>query len=448
MTASPQVASETIAAVATPPGRGGVGVIRISGSKAPSIARGLLGYLPQPRYASLSKFRAADGSILDEGIALYFQAPASFTGEEVLELQGHGGPAVLDLVLQRTLELGARMARPGEFSERAFLNGKLDLAQAEAIADLIEAGSEASTRSALRSLTGEFSKEVRAINRALIELRMYVESAIDFPEEEIDFLGEGGVLQRLQQIQCQLDDLFARCQQGRMMREGITVVLAGAPNAGKSSLMNALARQDTAIVSSTPGTTRDVLREHVVLHNLPVHLIDTAGLRDAADEIESEGVRRAQAAMQQADHILFLLDDSIEQPEPTDQTLPANVPMTRVLNKIDISGRIPGPCGDRCFAIAVKTGEGIEELIRWIEHQAGFQPEVTGSFSARRRHLDALSRAQACLVEGQRQLESSRAGELLAEDLLQAQRALGEITGEFTSDDLLGEIFSSFCIGK
>ena len=443
-----QVTDETIAAIATPPGRGGVGVIRISGNKTAPIAEALIGSIPKPRYASLSKFRAADGSILDEGIALYFQGPASFTGEDVLELQGHGGPAVLDLVLQRTLELGARMARPGEFSERAFLNGKLDLAQAEAIADLIEAGSEASTRAALRSLTGEFSKEVHAINRVLIELRMYVESAIDFPEEEIDFLGEGGVLQRLQKIRKQLDDLFARCQQGRMMREGITVVLAGAPNAGKSSLMNALARQDTAIVSSTPGTTRDVLREHVILNNLPVHLVDTAGLRQAVDEIESEGVRRAQAVMQQADHILFLQDDSLEKPEPIDQTLPTDIPVTRVLNKIDISGRAPGPCGDRCFAIAAKNGAGIDELIYWIEQQAGFQPEATGSFSARRRHLDALTRAQTSLQLGQQQLESARAGELLAEDLLQAQRALGEITGEFTSDDLLGEIFSSFCIGK
>jgi len=423
-------------------------VIRVSGKQVPAIARALLGSLPQPRYASLAKFRATDGSILDEGIALYFQAPASFTGEDVLELQGHGGPAVLDLVLQRTLELGARHARPGEFSERAFLNGKLDLAQAEAIADLIDAGSEASTRAALRSLTGEFSKEVHDIARALIELRMYVESAIDFPEEEIDFLGEGGVLQRLQNIQQQLDELFARCQQGRMLREGITVVLAGAPNAGKSSLMNALARQDTAIVSSIPGTTRDVLREHVILNNLPVHLVDTAGLRDAVDEIESEGVRRAQAVMQQADHILFLQDDSLEKPEPIDQSLPTDVPVTRVLNKIDLSGRAPGNCGERCFAIAAKTGEGLDDLIHGIEQQVGFQPEATGSFSARRRHLDALARAQASLQQGQQQLESTKAGELLAEDLLQAQHALGEITGEFTSDDLLGEIFSSFCIGK
>jgi tRNA modification GTPase len=447
MTAT-QVTDETIAAIATPPGQGGVGVIRISGSKAASIAKALLGSVPKPRFASLSRFRAADGSVLDEGIAIYFQSPASFTGEDVLELQGHGGPAVLDLVLQRALELGARLARPGEFSERAFLHGKLDLAQAEAIADLIEAGSEASTRAALRSLTGEFSKEVHAINNALIDLRMYVESAIDFPEEEIDFIGEGGVSQRLQKIQQQLQELFARCQQGRMMREGITVVLAGAPNAGKSSLMNALARQDTAIVSSTPGTTRDVLREHVILNNLPVHLVDTAGLREAIDEIESEGVRRAQAVMRQADHILLLQDDSLEHAESIDQSLPKDVPVTRVLNKIDLSGRSPGACGEHCFAIAAKTGAGIDELIHWIEQQAGFHPEATGSFSARRRHLDALTRAQASLQQGQQQLETAKAGELLAEDLLQAQRALGEITGEFTSDDLLGEIFSSFCIGK
>jgi len=446
---APVTASEdTIAAIATPPGIGGVGVIRISGSRVTTIASALLGRVPPPRHAAFAKFRGVDGETLDEGIAIYFPTPASFTGEDVLELQGHGGPAVLDMVLRRALELGARMARPGEFSERAFLNGKLDLAQAEAIADLIESGSVASTRAAMRSLTGEFSREVREITQALIELRMFVESAIDFPEEEIDFIGEGGVSQRLQIIQAQLDELFAKCHQGRMMQEGITVVLAGAPNAGKSSLMNALARQDTAIVSSTPGTTRDLLREHVILNNLPVHLIDTAGLRDTADEIESEGVRRAQAVMEQADHILFIMDDSLDAPQSINESIPSGIPITIVRNKVDLSGRKPGLCEDKTFAIAAKTGAGIDELISWVEQQAGFQPESTGSYSARRRHLDALNRAQTSLKQGQSELESSRAGELLAEDLLQAQRSLAEITGEFSSDDLLGEIFSSFCIGK
>lgn len=441
-------APDTIAAVATAPGRGGIGIVRVSGSKVPAIAVAITGHLPQPRMATLASFKNRQHQVIDEGVALYFPAPASFTGEHVLELQGHGGPAVLDIVLQRALELGARPARAGEFSERAFLNGKLDLAQAEAIADLIEAGSEASTRAAIRSLTGEFSKEVNAINQSLIELRIYVESAIDFPEEEIDFLAEGDVLDKLKAIAQRLDKLFDNCQQGRMLREGITVVLAGAPNAGKSSLMNALARQDTAIVSSTPGTTRDILREHVVLSGLPVHLVDTAGLRDSADEIESEGVRRAQEAMLQADHILFVEDDSSDEEFSAGISLPADVPVTTVLNKIDLTARKPGVCGENCIAIAAKTGAGIEELVAYLEKQVGFQREASGVFSARRRHLDALARAQNSILQGQAQLETARAGELLAEDLLQAQRALSEITGEFSSDDLLGEIFSSFCIGK
>jgi len=440
--------TETIAAIATPPGRGGVGIIRVSGPGTNTIARALTGKLPEPRYATFCIFKNADGETIDEGIALYFPGPASFTGEDVLELQGHGGPVVMDRLLQATLQAGARMARAGEFSERAFLNGKIDLAQAEAVADLIEAGSDESARAAMRSLTGEFSREVNDINQALIELRMYVESAIDFPEEEIDYLSEGGVGQKLSAIAARLDALFDRCQQGRMLREGITVVLAGAPNAGKSSLMNALAREDTAIVSDIPGTTRDLLREHVQLNGLPVHLVDTAGLRESTDAIEVEGVRRAQAALAQADLVLFLYDDTDVQPDLGKAGLPADVQAIVVANKIDLSGRKPGACGEDCVAISVKTGAGVDALVEDIEQRVGFQPEATGSFSARRRHLDALARARQHLQQGQSQLESAKAGELLAEDLLLAQQALSEVTGEFTSDDLLGEIFSSFCIGK
>jgi len=440
--------TETIAAIATPPGRGGVGIVRVSGPDAKTIARALTGRLPEPRYATFCIFKNAAGETIDEGIALYFPGPASFTGEDVLELQGHGGPVVMDRLLQACLQAGARMARAGEFSERAFLNGKIDLAQAEAVADLIEAGSDESARAAMRSLTGEFSREINGINQALIELRMYVESAIDFPEEEIDFLSEGGVEQKLAAIASQLDALFDRCRQGRMLREGITVVLAGAPNAGKSSLMNALAREDTAIVSDIPGTTRDLLREHVHLNGLPVHLVDTAGLRESTDAIEAEGVRRAQAALAQADLVLFLYDDTAAAPDVSKVGVPAGVPVIAVANKVDLSGRDPGKCGEDCVAISVKTGAGTDTLIAEIERRVGFQPEATGSFSARRRHLDALSRARQHLQQGQAQLGSVKAGELLAEDLLLAQQALSEVTGEFTSDDLLGEIFSSFCIGK
>lgn len=446
--AANHTSSDTIAAIATPPGQGGVGIVRISGPLAPDIARTLIGTVPSPRNARFSVFRDVAGKILDEGIALYFKAPESFTGEDVIELQGHGGPVVMDRLLRAAIEAGARMARPGEYTERAFLNGKIDLVKAEAVADLIEAGSVESARAALRSLTGEFSREVNAINRRLVDLRTYVESAIDFPEEEIDFLADGDIEQRLCAVIEQLDGLFSRCQQGQLLRDGITVVLAGVPNAGKSSLMNVLSKRDTAIVSDIPGTTRDVLREHVVLNQLPVHLVDTAGLRDSDDVIESEGIRRAQAAMRQADHVLLILDDTIREPVADIGGTADGVPLTRVMNKIDVSGRAAGPCGKDCFAISVRTGAGIDRLIKHVEESVGYFPEMTGSYSARRRHLEALKVARGHMVSGQHQLKTSRAGELLADDLRQAQKALGEITGEFTSDDLLGNIFSSFCIGK
>ncbi len=451
--------ADTIAAVATAAGRGGVGILRISGPLTRSLAEGLIGSVPDPRHATLATWVDAAGHHIDQGLALYFPAPHSFTGEEVLELQGHGGPVVLDLLLRRVLELGARAARPGEFSERAFLNGKLDLAQAEAIADLIESGSEAAARAALRSLEGEFSRHVHALVESLIALRLHIEAAIDFPEEEIDFLADGALTQRCAQLQRKMDDLIAHARQGCLLREGMTVVLAGRPNAGKSSLLNALAERDSAIVSATPGTTRDVLREYLQIDGMPLHLIDTAGLRVTTDDVEGEGVRRAQRAMQQADRILLLLDDA--QGETAASTallgqLPSSIPYTLVYNKIDLSGRTPGICAGQdahstdsgmALAVSAQLGAGLDALRDHLKRCMGFQNAETGAFSARRRHLDAIARARAYTAQAGQQLQQKR-GELAAEELRLAQQALGEITGEFTSDDLLGRIFASFCIGK
>lgn len=445
--------ADTIAAIATPPGRGGIGIVRVSGAAARHIAESLLGKLPRPRHATLVHFRDAAGRPIDQGLALLFPAPHSFTGEDVLELHGHGGPVVLDMLLNRVLELGARLARPGEFSERAFLNGKLDLAQAEAVADLIEAGSETAARSALRSLEGEFSRRVHALVEGLTRLRMYVEAAIDFPEEEIDFLADERVTQELKLIAQDVEKLLVSTQQGVLLHDGMTVVLAGPPNAGKSSLLNALAARDTAIVSSTPGTTRDVLREHIHIDGMPLHIVDTAGLREARDAIESEGIRRAREQMQRADRVLLVLDDSSHQGLPAEvlQHVPEKLPRSVVRNKIDLTGRAAGVTKNADateIALSAKTGEGLDALRRHLKACMGFQPAGEGTFTARRRHLDAIRRAQACLVQGQARLRESRAGELLAEELRLAQQALSEITGEFTREDLLGRIFSSFCIGK
>ena len=446
--------TDTIVAVATPPGAGGVGIVRVSGPGTTALGRAILGTLPRPRYATLCAFREADGAVLDQGLALWFPAPRSFTGEDVLELHGHGGPVVLDLLVRRCLELGARPARPGEFSERAFLNGKLDLAQAEAVADLIDSGSEAAARSALRSLQGVFSRRVHALVELLVELRTCVEAAMDFPEEEIDFLSEGDVGARLAAVAGDLEALRASARQGRLLREGMTLVLAGRPNAGKSSLLNALSQQDSAIVSPVPGTTRDVLREHIQLDGLPVHVLDTAGLRETGDLIETEGVRRARAAMEQADRILLIVDDrqtgGAELPALL-QHLPGDRPYTIVRNKIDLSGRPPGlteESGRPCVAVSMKTGAGMAALREHLKQSMGYHVPEAGGFMARRRHLEALDRAAAALDRAREQLQTARAGELVAEELRQAQQALGEITGEFTSEDLLGRIFSGFCIGK
>ncbi len=447
------ISADTIAAIATPPGRGGVGIVRISGPKVATIARALIGAVPPVRRARYASFVDTDGQPIDAGIALYFAAPASFTGEDVLELQGHGGPVVMDLLLRRVVQLGARLAEPGEFSRRAYLNDKLDLAQAEAVADLIDSQTAAAARSAVRSLSGVFSRQVHALVDAITELRLYVEAAIDFPEEEIDFLADRRIAEQLERVLTQCADLRRRATTGRLLRDGLTLVIAGLPNAGKSSLMNALTGQDSAIVTPMPGTTRDLLREQVALDGLPLHLIDTAGLRDAGDVIEQEGVRRARDALAAADHVLWVYD---AEHDPAGQSLAAAggssaLPTTLVRNKVDLVDETPG-LGERDgiaeVRLSAKTGDGMDALRAHLKTQVCYDGASEGDFSARRRHLDAIRRAAERLDDGQRALRDGRAGELLAEDLRLAQQALSEITGEFSADDLLGEIFGRFCIGK
>ena len=446
-------AADTIAALATPPGRGGVGIVRVSGPAVAGIAEALLGHLPRPRMAEYLPFLDEQGTVLDTGLALYFPHPHSFTGEDVLELHGHGGPVVMDLLLGRCLALGARAARPGEFSERAYLNDKLDLAQAEAVADLIDSASVQAARLAMRSLQGEFSRRVHELVEALTELRVYVESAIDFPEEEIDFLGDGAVAERLAVVQQRLADTQAQARQGNLLREGIRVVIAGRPNVGKSTLLNALAGRESAIVTDIPGTTRDVLREQISIDGLPLHIIDTAGLRESADTVEQEGVRRAWAEIESADHILLLhaADSDDDDSELHARLAAAGPPLTRVWTKIDLGGDPPRrretPRGVELW-LSAHTEAGLDDLRQHLKTCAGYQPGGEGQFMARRRHLDALARASDHLSRGRCQLHDAAAGELLAEELRLAQQALGEITGEFGADELLGKIFSSFCIGK
>lgn len=446
---------DTIVAAATPPGRGGVGVVRVSGPKAPEIAATLVGELPQPRHATLTPFRDKAGDPIDVGLALFFQGPHSYTGEHVLELQGHGGPVIVEALVERCIELGARRARPGEFTERAFHNDKIDLAQAEAVADLIDAGSREAARAAMRSLQGEFSSMVQGLTDALVDLRTYVEAAIDFPEEEVDFLGDRELHERLATVRGHFDGVAAAAGQGRLLRDGITVVLAGQPNSGKSSLLNRLAGYDAAIVTDIPGTTRDVLRERIDIDGLPLHVLDTAGLRDSLDVVEAEGVRRAQAEMARADRVLFVIDmDSDPGGSAFAQQkarLPADVPVTLVFNKIDLGAGLPiadtisGP--PRVY-VSARTGKGLDVLRSHLKESVSFQNAGSGSISARRRHLEALARARECVENAARELDQRRAGELVAEELRQGQKALDEITGVFTADDLLGRIFGSFCIGK
>ncbi|MDP2748715.1 tRNA uridine-5-carboxymethylaminomethyl(34) synthesis GTPase MnmE [Pseudomonas sp.] len=451
--------AETIAAVATAQGRGGVGIVRVSGPLASTLAQAICHRELQPRYAHYGPFFADAKQVIDEGLALYFPGPNSFTGEDVLELQGHGGPVVLDLLLRRCVQLGARLARPGEFSERAFLNDKLDLAQAEAIADLIEASSEQAARNALRSLQGEFSRRVHGLTERLISLRIYVEAAIDFPEEEIDFLADGHVLNLLDGVRADLAGVLREAGQGALLRDGMTVVIAGRPNAGKSSLLNALAGREAAIVTEIAGTTRDVLREHIHIDGMPLHVVDTAGLRDTEDQVERIGVERALKAIGEADRILLVVDATEPEaddpfalwPEFLDQR-PDPAKVTLIRNKADLSGEsvVLEVCNDGhvTISLSAKSTEGLDLLREHLKACMGYEQTSESSFSARRRHLEALRQASTHLEHGHAQLTLAGAGELLAEDLRMAQQALGEITGAFSSDDLLGRIFSSFCIGK
>ncbi|HSC47583.1 MAG TPA: tRNA uridine-5-carboxymethylaminomethyl(34) synthesis GTPase MnmE [Gammaproteobacteria bacterium] len=445
--------TDTIAAIATPPGRGGIGIVRLSGPSVAVIAGPLLGGLPAPRRAEFRTFLDGAGEPIDAGLALYFAAPASFTGEDVLELHAHGGRVVLELLLERVLALGARRARPGEFSERAYLNDKLDLVQAEAIADLIDSGTTQAARAALRSLRGEFSLKVLELVESITLLRAYVEAAIDFPEEEVDFLSEGDVTGRLAGIRARFEALAIAARQGSLLREGLTVVIAGRPNAGKSSLLNYLAGHEAAIVTDIPGTTRDLLHEHLSLDGLPLHLVDTAGLRESGDAVEQEGVRRARREMESADQVLLLVDAALDleaEDERILEDLPAGIPVTLVFNKIDLVGLRPKReetrQGVRLY-LSAKTGEGIDLLREHLKRAAGFVDAGDDALGARQRHLDALARARVNL-ESAAVHAQAHAGELVAEELRLAQQVLGEITGEVTSEDLLGKIFASFCIGK
>ncbi len=449
---------DTIVAAATPPGRGGVGIVRISGAAAPELAAALLGELPAPRRATIAAFRDAAGEPIDVGLALYFPAPKSYTGEHVLELHGHGGPVVVEALVARAIELGARRAQPGEFTQRAFLNDKIDLAQAEAVADLIDAGSTQAARAAMRSLQGEFSAMVQGLVDAVVELRAWVEAAIDFPEEEIDFLSSGDLSDRLETVRRHFDAVEASARQGRVLRDGMTVVIAGRPNAGKSSLLNRLAGYDAAIVTPIAGTTRDVVRERLDIDGMPLHVLDTAGLHEgAADAVEEEGMRRARSEMARADRVLFVVDAAAD-PQATAYlqeraNLPPGVPVTLVLNKCDLASGVPLAdtvtiTGPVWLAISARTGDGLPLLRDHLKQCMGYAVPEAGAVSARVRHLDALAVARRHVAEAERQLTEARAGELVAEELRLAQLALDEITGTYSSDDLLGRIFGSFCIGK
>ncbi len=446
---------DTIVAPATPAGRGGIGIVRISGPAVPAIAAAITGELPPPRRARFARFLDAHGEPIDAGLALFFPAPGSFTGEDVLELQGHGGPVVTEMLVARALELGARLARPGEFTERAFLNDKIDLAQAEAVADLIDAGSAQAARAAMRSLQGEFSVEVHDLAESVAALRVYVEAAIDFPEEDVEFLASPEVVRRVDDIETRFARIHHAAGQGRLLRDGLNVVIAGKPNAGKSSLLNALAGYEAAIVTEIPGTTRDVLRERIHVDGLPVHVIDTAGLRDTTDVVEGEGVRRARGEMERADVVLYVIDST--QPPTAEaldrelDALPAGVPVVRVWNKIDLPGEgakaSAGTLPDRLWLSAL-TGEGLEDLRRVLRERAGYEQGGAGAWSARTRHLEALAAARRHVEQATRLLAGRESFELVAEELRLAHARLGEITGEVTSDDLLGRVFASFCIGK
>ncbi len=451
MSHAPTYAPDTIVSAATPPGTGGIAVVRISGPDVPGIAATMLGRLPPPRRAILATFRDRRGNPLDQGIALYYPAPHSFTGEHVLELQGHGGPVPVAGIVEAAIGCGARRAGPGEFSQRAFLNDKLDLAQAEAIADLVASGSSQAARAALRSLSGAFSHAVADLAERLTQLRMHVEAAIDFPEEEIDFLADEALRQRIADCARAFDSLADRARAGRVLRDGYRLVIAGPPNAGKSSLLNLLSGQEAAIVTEVAGTTRDILREQIDLDGLLVELVDTAGLREDPDRIEAEGIRRAREALAVADAALWIEDATDAAGSGgVDAGLPAGLPVVTVRNKIDLTGEPAGRLQEDppMVALSAKTAAGTDALRAVIRELAGYRDLGEGAFTARRRHVEALARAREHFAAGRAALEDAGAGELLAEELKLAQQALGEITGAVTSDDLLGRIFSEFCIGK
>ena len=453
---------DTIAAIATPSGKGGVGIVRLSGPCALSIGESISQSTLKIRYAHFTYFyqnkSKTSDNLLDEGLSIYFKAPHSFTGEDVVELQGHGGPVILDALLSECIKQGARLARPGEFSERAFLNDKIDLTQAEAIADLIDSSSIEAAKNAMRSLQGDFSKRIHHLVEKVTQLRIFVEAAIDFPEEEIDFISDGRVQEQLQKIIDDLSNLLVSAQQGRILREGIKVVIAGRPNAGKSSLLNALAGHDAAIVTDIAGTTRDVLKEQILIDGMPLHIIDTAGLRDSPDIVEQEGIRRAWKEIEEADVILLMTDSTTDSENNIDAIWPEFTNklndlshITIIKNKCDLSNlseKIETNNNQTCITLSAKNNIGMELLRNYLKKVAGFQNQTEGGFTARRRHLTALNEAMDYLNNGMLQLTGMGAGELLAEDLRYCQNSLSEITGSFSCDDLLGKIFSSFCIGK
>jgi tRNA modification GTPase len=443
---------DTIAAVATAPGRGGIGIVRVSGPLAADIARAVTGRVPQPRRATFSRFAGEADALLDEGIALFFPAPHSYTGEDVLELQGHGGPVVLRELLRRCVSLGARLAQPGEFTRRAFLNDRLDLAQAEGVADLIDAASAEAARGAARSLSGEFSARIDALVADLTRLRMHVEACIDFPEEEIDPADRGAQHRALAAIRTSLGRLLEEAVQGAVLREGLTVVLVGPPNVGKSSLLNRLAGEEVAIVTPEAGTTRDYVRATILVDGVPVHLIDTAGLREPGDEVERIGIARTWEAIARAGAAMLITDaqhDEREEEAGILARMPPGLPLARITNKIDLGGLAPGReahGSETRLRLSARTGEGVGALRAWLLEVAGWRPSSEGVFLARERHLVALREARAQLDAAAG--KDSQAFELFAEDLRLAQGALGSITGEVTADELLGQIFSRFCIGK
>lgn len=441
---------DSIAAIATPPGRGGVGIVRISGPLSLRIAKKISGIDPIPRHAYFCDFKNESAEVIDQGLCLFFKEPHSYTGEDVLELQGHGGPVVLDIVLRRVLELGCRIARPGEFTERAFLNEKLDLAQAEAVSDLIESGSEHAARAALLSLQGEFSNQINDLLMQLIELRVYIESALDFAEEEIDFLKSQELEERSRRLKHTFSVIKNKARQGRLLKEGMRVVIAGEPNVGKSSLLNALSGSDTAIVTDIPGTTRDILTEQIHLDGMPLHIVDTAGLRESTDPVEIEGIKRAHEQIKKADRVIVVSIEGSQEPERPDW-VSSETPVDFVVNKIDLNEKSPfvetSKQGVRIH-LSAKLGSGLNLLKDHLKASMGFDSSTEGIFIARRRHLDALTRAEKAVDNAIDHLAKHAAGELCAEELRYAQDAINEITGEYTSDDLLGKIFSSFCIGK